>query len=234
MGWFVNLFAKRLFAQEAFIEELAAQVITLKSGGLIRSEGTDPATGRPLFSLKANGEFEAANANIKGRIKADSGTLSNVTVNDTCNFFGRIDAGPLKVQPSQSVPFNGTSDKYVNDFAGEVLTAFGVTLAANQSFAFSPASGAYRGQVLGSVEVFANRDNGAWYVLNMYAPNGSIIGSEGQTQAGAAKIQYPFSFTAGAGGFNLRLVGLPPSATVPGEVYGEDDGSGNYYLKIKK
>jgi hypothetical protein len=70
MGWFVNLFAKRLFAQEAFIEELAAQAVTLKPGGLIRSERADPATGRPLFSLKANGEFEAVNAAIRGRIDA--------------------------------------------------------------------------------------------------------------------------------------------------------------------
>jgi len=52
--WFGSIFARKIVALQAFIEELQAQVITLKEQGLIKSENYKP--GVSGFLLPANGK----------------------------------------------------------------------------------------------------------------------------------------------------------------------------------
>jgi len=80
MGWFGAVFARLLVVQQAFIEELQAQHITLKNGGLIQSENYRP--GILGFKIEHNGNAEFNNIRARGHIEATSGT-----------FHGRIEAG---------------------------------------------------------------------------------------------------------------------------------------------
>jgi len=82
MGWFGALFARILIAQQAFIEELQSQVITLKRGGLIQSETS--TNGERDFIIWANGKVIFNKATIRGRIEANEGY-----------FIGELTAGPL-------------------------------------------------------------------------------------------------------------------------------------------
>jgi hypothetical protein len=86
MGWFGALFARTLIAQQAFIEVLSAQVITLKNDGLIQSETTDPTTGEPLFQMKATGFLQAIQA-----------VFRDITIRGESFFSGSIVSGPLEL-----------------------------------------------------------------------------------------------------------------------------------------
>jgi len=103
IGWFGAVFAGLLVAQKGFIEELAAQVITLRKGGVIQSETKD-ANGSPLFRLYANGLFEALNANIAGHINAESGFINNATIGKEVVFLGTINSGPLFAASDTQIP----------------------------------------------------------------------------------------------------------------------------------
>jgi hypothetical protein len=92
------VFAKLLVAQNAFIEELQSQIITLKNGGLIQSENF--SEGKSGFRIKHNGDAEFNNANVRGHIEADSGyiknmNLDNVTIGREAVFLGTIKSGPI-------------------------------------------------------------------------------------------------------------------------------------------
>jgi len=86
MGWFGALFARQLIVQQAFIETLAAQLITLTPGGVIESEGFDGAGGNvPGFRLTAaNGLLEAVSAIFK-----------DITILGNSAFWGDITSGIL-------------------------------------------------------------------------------------------------------------------------------------------
>jgi hypothetical protein len=78
-GWFGALFARLIVAQQAFINELEAQIITLREGGVIQSENfQENAVG---FRLNANGDAEFSNTVIRGQSL----------------FMGLIVSGPLSI-----------------------------------------------------------------------------------------------------------------------------------------
>jgi hypothetical protein len=81
MGWFGAVFAKLLVAQRAFIEELEAQVITLKHPGLIQSDNF--VAGNRGFQIKADGDVEFNSGTFRGELAAKyikvTGTVSSGT-----------------------------------------------------------------------------------------------------------------------------------------------------------
>ena len=93
-GYFQTVFAKKLFAMEAVINELQTKVITLTEGGVIKSNGYVPGAKFSGFSLNSSGDFYCTNGSffnmhaekafIKGRIEATEGSFS-----------GEIESGPL-------------------------------------------------------------------------------------------------------------------------------------------
>jgi len=86
VGWFGALFAARIVALKAFIETLEAQLITLKPGGMIESEGFDGAGGSvPGFRLTA----------ANGLLEAVSAVFRNITITGDSHFAGGIVSGPL-------------------------------------------------------------------------------------------------------------------------------------------
>ena len=91
--WFGAVFAKLLVAQQAFIEELQAQVITLSKGGIIKSSNF--VENQSGFRIKANGDAEFNNGKFRGHIEADSGYFHGRIEAEEGVFKGSIISGPL-------------------------------------------------------------------------------------------------------------------------------------------
>jgi hypothetical protein len=122
MGWFGAVFARRIFALEAFIEKLETQVITLKRDGVIQSETI--TNGERDVLIKANGEAVFNKARIRGHIEADSGTLNNVTIKEQAIFLGTVNSGPVFISNENTTPVtptvfaSGTMINSIRNFLG--------------------------------------------------------------------------------------------------------------------
>ncbi|EHH6596772.1 host specificity protein J, partial [Escherichia coli] len=73
----------QIFMNEVFLKRLTAPTIT--SGG-----------NPPVFSLTPDGRLTAKNADISGNVNANSGTLNNVTINESCTIKGMLDANQVR------------------------------------------------------------------------------------------------------------------------------------------
>ncbi|EJM5631587.1 host specificity protein J [Escherichia coli] len=73
----------QIFMNEVFLKYLTAPTIT--SGG-----------NPPAFSLTPDGKLTAKNADISGSVNANSGTLNNVTINETCRVLGKLSANQIE------------------------------------------------------------------------------------------------------------------------------------------
>jgi len=93
IGWFGAVFAKLLVAQRAFIEELSAQVITLKGGGVIQSEFYEE--NKDGFKINSDGNVEFNCGKFRGHIEADNGCFRGRIEADEGIFKGSILSGPL-------------------------------------------------------------------------------------------------------------------------------------------
>jgi len=102
MGWFGAVFAARIVALKAFIEELETQVITLKQSGLIRSEGFTGIDGATSgFWLKA---FDSTTGG--GLIEANNAMFRNLIIRGNSFFEGDIMSGPLELNNRNSASPN--------------------------------------------------------------------------------------------------------------------------------
>jgi hypothetical protein len=122
MGWFGAVFAKLLVAQQAFIEELSAQVIKLKEGGAIQSNNY--SQGASGFIVKANGEAEFNNGKFRGHIEAKSGTF-NGRIEANEGYISNITAINLTTNGTiNNVPINGFARNHGDDYPiGTILLA---------------------------------------------------------------------------------------------------------------
>ena len=73
----------QIFMNDVFLKRLTAPTIT--SGG-----------SPPAFSLTPDGKLTAKNADISGSVNANSGTLNNVTVNESCTIKGMLEANQVR------------------------------------------------------------------------------------------------------------------------------------------
>ncbi|EIW6461589.1 host specificity protein J, partial [Escherichia coli] len=73
----------QIFMNDVFLKRLTAPTIT--SGG-----------NPPAFSLTPDGKLTAKNADISGSVNANSGTLNNVTINESCTIKGMLDANQVR------------------------------------------------------------------------------------------------------------------------------------------
>ncbi|HFV6582114.1 TPA: phage tail protein [Escherichia coli] len=73
----------QIFMNDVFLKRLTAPTIT--SGG-----------NPPAFSLTPDGRLTAKNADISGNVNANSGTLNNVTINESCTIKGMLDANQVR------------------------------------------------------------------------------------------------------------------------------------------
>jgi len=217
MGWFGALFARQLVVQQAFIEELAAQVITLKDGGQIKSEITDPVTGEPLFRLLANGLLEAMNARIKGHIEADTGELNNVTIKEQALFLGTVNTGPVYISNENTAPVNPTV------FAvGSQIRNIGNTLGWDRTINVS--SGSY-GSRLGLISIVTSAQYGSFNHVSfqiklLFNDGGSVVTLNDSTDY-PQNLTQALSVGGSASGKIFRIDNLPSgSAGLPvGTVY---------------
>ncbi|VTX76511.1 Fibronectin type III protein [Escherichia coli] len=73
----------QIFMNDVFLKRLTAPTIT--SGG-----------NPPAFSLTPDGRLTAKNADISGNVNANSGTLNNVTINESCRVLGKLSANQIE------------------------------------------------------------------------------------------------------------------------------------------
>jgi hypothetical protein len=147
MAWFGAVFARILVAQQAFIEELEAQIITLKRGGLIQSENFKE--GQSGFRIKHDGDTEFNDGKFRGEIHADKGTFregifTNVIVKGDSSFQGiSIEAGPLQVKPEGS-----TYNLSWNSGASTqtILQGIANTIGKDLPFSVNTKSGTFQGK----------------------------------------------------------------------------------------
>ncbi|HIB1525342.1 TPA: phage tail tip fiber protein [Salmonella enterica subsp. enterica serovar Muenchen] len=86
----------QIFLNEALVKYLIAATIT--SGG-----------NPPAFSLTPDGRLSAMNADIRGNINANSGTLSNVHILDSCQIDGRLSAANIDGDIAKAYVLAGNS-----------------------------------------------------------------------------------------------------------------------------
>jgi hypothetical protein len=132
--WFGSIFARKIVMLEAFIEELSARVIRLRTGGAIyggdkylANGNADPQApvGAKGFWLGANGELKAAKGIFSGHVEADSGYIGGVDINAASiqvNNKGYLPVGfiyfQLRGQPAPNTLFTGTWENISSQFAG--------------------------------------------------------------------------------------------------------------------
>jgi hypothetical protein len=202
MGWFGAVFSKLLVAQRAFIEELEAQVITLKHPGLIQSANF--VAGNRGFQIKADGDAEFNDAVIRAHLVAKS-----------------IEAGPLSVSPSspQTVTRNFSPNSTALDIWGSV---------GNLSGSWN-VTGNYNG-VINGIESVADKDIFPT-IVQIYIRAGSIrtliartdisySTSGGQLNINymhTQRISYTLMFTISLAIKTMKLSDLPTYPNMPAE-----------------
>ena len=235
MEWFGAVIARLLIAQQAFIEELAAQVITLRQGGVIQSEAVDPQTGSPLFKLSSDGLLEAVNAKIKGEIEATSGsftghvdansgtfsdgtfigiTARDIDISGNSTMRGNIDTDVLKVMPSQPHIFDFPGAHQVYNVWVSVRSI--IQPGAGIDFTVFPTAGTWNGSQIEKI-FFIYHDpsiSGIWGYHHI-----NITTVDGRNYYFGYTTINNINFTVGIGGRTVRLVGLPTSTLNAGEVY---------------
>lgn len=98
-GYFQTVFAKKLFAMEAVINELQTKVITLTGDdAAIKSNTYDDDNHMTGFKLGSDGAADFnGNTHIGGILRVDGASFlgGNVTFGENAKFTGIIDSGPL-------------------------------------------------------------------------------------------------------------------------------------------
>jgi len=219
MGWFGALFARMLIAQRAFIEELAAQVITLRSGGVIRSDNFN-ANNRTGWMIDYNGNAQLN----EGRF--NKGFFTDINVSGDSIFSGSIFAGPI-IATDEQIGL-GT----IHDFpAGTNI--YTIYTAANRS-----------GQVF-SDAVFGNEVGVATFSVTGWIEGGRFavrlmirINNGNQHQYFAYEPNYttiPYRLKlAHTAGKNFKITDLPISSTGTGYPTGTvyRDTAGNLKIAV--
>ena len=128
MGWFGAVFARLLIAQKAFIEELSAQVITLRDRGIIKSEGFQGINGSsPGFSLTA----------FDGVIEAIAAVFKNIRIEGNSFFNGDITSGIIYSSNASTGADIPQKVFHPNDTVPDIFNHFGYTFNTATSNAVS-------------------------------------------------------------------------------------------------
>ena len=255
MGWFGALFAKLLVAQQAFIEELQAQIIQVNAaifGGKrfvnVNGQIIDKGPGYDGFSLDSEGILKASGAEIKGHIEADSGTfaghveaasgsfngtvnidygeLRNVNIRENATIEGNI---TIKSGRFQIVPDSEIEKIYTNPQINN--GSYGLRAIIASDFGI-PVSSLYAVSYGYAVERYGYF-TGAFDAISL---NGSelILFRNGIEVYSAISVVFAGTITIRMGSSDMVMVyDAPPSSLIKNGVYRESDGGGNYYLKVK-
>jgi len=110
--WFAAAFARLLVVQDAFIEKLESQIITLKNGGKIRSENFNADNSG--FEIDSYGRGEFNNVKVRGDIYANNGSFKGDLYSGVL-FSSNTETG--ENMPSITFPSSSTA-KTVWDYYG--------------------------------------------------------------------------------------------------------------------
>lgn len=126
VGTFAALFAQHITANSAFIKNLAAQIITLQSGGTI--ESTNFSTSDTGFQIKANGDAVFNKGNFNG-ITATGGSFTDITANNgTYNNIiankAQLQNTLLKLSTNLVITVNQTSINSMWENAQKIINLF--------------------------------------------------------------------------------------------------------------
>jgi hypothetical protein len=249
--WFGSVFARKIAALEAFVDELSAQVIRLRTGGVIHggkydAKGNiDPqaATGAKGFWLGANGELKAENGEFTGTVHATGGDFTGTVHAKDGDFTGyikatggeftngEIDCGVLKVLSSSIKIFEHFGPITGEDLANKISDELGYSRLA--LFTLYPKNGYYKYRSNYSTDTITVSINFI-RIYRLPEVNGSRPRTVEINNIGVGGYPYvEIYFVIGSTGKTLRLSGLETSSDTPDEVYKISDGKGDYLLKVK-
>jgi hypothetical protein len=247
MGWFGAVFARLLAAQQAFIEELSAQVIKLQAGGAIyggnkylASGNADPQApaGAKGFWLGANGELKAEGGEFSGKVIADSGSFSGKLEWADGRFAGELDCDSLQVKydaaSSQRFP-EGDSFFPVGSSVFQIMNNVKAYLSTSQNEFDVYIDDGYVDYAGGA---YFSSHRIAKLRFNFYGDTRLTIYRDDGTASSSClnTTKFPFWFRLGTTLKKIRLVDLPysPGNGASGTVYKKyDPVSGEYYIMVK-
>jgi len=234
IGWFGGVMAGLLCAQQGFIEKFETIFMLLKKDGIIKSEYFEE--GKKGFRIKYDGDAEFNDGNFRGHIDAKSGSFHGHLDAESGSFKnGEIDVGVLKVTSSSITRFEQNTYISTINLANKISDTLGYS--RSDSFYIYPLHGQFSYYYDG-----LHTENIEW--LRVYFPTtqgggqGSrtvFIKTDGKNYLGGWQSNSSsLWFEVGSTEKTLRLKGLSLSSNIKDEVFIQDDGQGNYFLKLKK
>ena len=189
----------------------------------------------PGFLLDKSGMLKASGAEISGHIKAKSGELDAVTINEQAVFKGRIFSGNFTVDfdPNsfRRFPASGyyTIGSPQSIIRSAVVNFLGVTISNNIVFLID--NGEFNGERITAIR-FDNTDEPRPNMLARRASNGIWAWVATGT---TGNLMGNLWFQIGNGERSVRFQNLPvsPGAGAAGTVFRENQGDGTSILKIK-
>jgi hypothetical protein len=224
------VFCKVLFAQQAAINTLQAQLIQIGNaifGGERFSKSNDgmgvvdKGSDLPGFSLDKNGLLQASRAIISGNFMADN-----------------FEAGPLLV--SQTDPVNVTRNFLANETAKNIYDTVQTTGSYN-------VTGTYGSLSISAIEFSSFlyippdlSDINTTYEVYVKINNNRTLIAKSEIRSGPnavnthpSKLANALSFVITLPGKKMRLLNLPTSLSEVGVVYKQTNGDGTSFLKVK-
>ena len=185
MGWFGAVFARLLIAQQAFIEELSAQVIILRTGGVIKSDNYSAENGTGwMIDYFGNAYF-------------NSGVIGGVTINnETVTMKGRGYAPKyfiyfqLRGRPEPTVLFTGKWRDISAQYAGLFFRVQGGNAAPfeqDQGQSVQAHNHTYTHPYSGNMRILTNHPD--VFLTDMYSKSGSPGNALNTSSAGGAETR---------------------------------------------
>jgi len=221
MEWFGAVFARQLVVQQAFIEELQAQIITLGNGGQIKSANYNP--GDSGFLIEGDsGVAEFNEATIRGTADINFGLLQNIHIRGNASIEGDIDfiSGEFKVisDNAKTMLYTGiiTADtlreQIALDFDVSISNTYSVTQGNHN---LSPSNNEFDTIVFSGVYMsFLKNGNQALPPIRGLGAQGWVFIKMGTTK-------------------KIMVYDAPTSTTKTNAVYKTPDGNGDFFLRVK-
>jgi len=160
MGWFGAVFAARIVALKAFIEELEAQIIKVNGaiygGNRFDENGTVVNPHNNGFYMDNNGILKATGGEFVGHIEASSGTFHGRIEADEGFFRGNLETPVLRASTEKlySTWRNHGSGKSVYTVMIEEFAFFEKTASNVETTITRPASGTYSGKTINYIRIY--------------------------------------------------------------------------------
>lgn len=158
-------------------------------------QSTNYVAGSAGWSINKSGSAEFSNATVRGSIYASSGTLDNVTINNTCTILGTLNASRINGPLMQARSFNFA---HSTTNASSTIYWDGTAGKGDVPMTLSGRIIRQRNNGQGASRVVFNTGSTATTVAEAFIFNGAGAGTSQITE-------YSFSFDVGTASANIQL-----------------------------